>query len=188
MNCILNGPNLDGNLLLTSFSYFFTSYFFFLLLYFLLLFMLTKGYKRKYFSMRHLKVQWQKIFWIKTNHKNYIKMFFFFKCKKKYYVKFSTKITFISKAGSCGLVVNAEDSWLRVGGLKPSTVETIFHAPFIWIKNMEAKIEWKITWHCCICSNPAKGRVDFENSWLIKSEGWNESLSANQDQSKKKNT
>jgi len=34
---------------------------------------------------------------------------------------------------------------------------------------MEAKIEWKLTWHCDICCNPAKGRVDFEDSWLIKS-------------------
>jgi hypothetical protein len=33
---------------------------------------------------------------------------------------------------------------------------------------MEAKIEWKLAWHCCICCNPAKGRVDFEDSWLIK--------------------
>ncbi len=24
------------------------------------------------------------------------------------------------------------------------------------------------TWHSCICCNPANGRVDFENSWLIK--------------------
>jgi hypothetical protein len=34
---------------------------------------------------------------------------------------------------------------------------------------MEAKIEWKLTWHCCICCNPANRRVDFEDSWLIKS-------------------
>jgi hypothetical protein len=33
---------------------------------------------------------------------------------------------------------------------------------------MEAKIEWKITWHCCICCNPAKGRVDFGEGWVIK--------------------
>jgi hypothetical protein len=32
-----------------------------------------------------------------------------------------------------------------------------------------AEIEWKLTWHCCICWNPAKGRVDFEDGWLIKS-------------------
>jgi hypothetical protein len=34
---------------------------------------------------------------------------------------------------------------------------------------MEANIEWKLTWHCCICCNPAKGRVHFEDGWLIKS-------------------
>jgi hypothetical protein len=33
---------------------------------------------------------------------------------------------------------------------------------------MEAKIEWKLTWHYTCC-NPAKGRVDFEDAWLIKS-------------------
>jgi hypothetical protein len=27
----------------------------------------------------------------------------------------------------------------------------------------------KLPWHCCICCNPAKGRVDFEDSLLIKS-------------------
>ena len=36
-------------------------------------------------------------------------------------------------------------------------------------QSMEAKIEWKLTWHCCICCNPAKGRVDFEDGRLIKS-------------------
>jgi len=29
--------------------------------------------------------------------------------------------------------------------------------------------EFKLTWHCCNCCNPAKGRVYFEDSWLIKS-------------------
>jgi len=23
-------------------------------------------------------------------------------------------------------------------------------------QSVEAKIEWKLTWHCCICCNPAK--------------------------------
>jgi hypothetical protein len=36
-------------------------------------------------------------------------------------------------------------------------------------QSKETKIEWKLTWHCCICCNPAKGRVDFEDGWLIKS-------------------
>jgi hypothetical protein len=26
-----------------------------------------------------------------------------------------------------------------------------------------------LTWHCCICCNAAKGRVDFEDGWIIKS-------------------
>ena len=34
---------------------------------------------------------------------------------------------------------------------------------------MEAEIDWKITWHCCISCNPAKGRVDFEDGGFIKS-------------------
>jgi hypothetical protein len=25
------------------------------------------------------------------------------------------------------------------------------------------------TWHCCMCCNPANGRMDFEDGWLIKS-------------------
>jgi hypothetical protein len=33
---------------------------------------------------------------------------------------------------------------------------------------MEAKIEWILTWHFCICCNPAKGRADFEDGWLLK--------------------
>jgi hypothetical protein len=34
---------------------------------------------------------------------------------------------------------------------------------------MEAIIEWKSTWHCCICCNPAKWRENFEDDRLIKS-------------------
>ncbi len=34
---------------------------------------------------------------------------------------------------------------------------------------MEAKTEWKLTRHCCKSCNPEKGKVDFEDSWLIKS-------------------
>jgi hypothetical protein len=33
---------------------------------------------------------------------------------------------------------------------------------------MKAKIVEKIIWHCCMCCNPAKGRVEFEDGWLIK--------------------
>jgi hypothetical protein len=43
-----------------------------------------------------------------------------------------------------------------------------FQVPFVW-KSMKAKIEWKLTWHCCICCNPTNGRVNFEDGWLIKS-------------------
>ncbi len=50
------------------------------------------------------------------------------------------------------------------------TVQTINHAPLIWIKSMKAEIVEKVTWHCCMCCNPAKkGRVEFEDGWLIKS-------------------
>jgi hypothetical protein len=45
---------------------------------------------------------------------------------------------------------------------------SILDAPFIWIKSMEAKIEWKLTWDSCICCNPAKGRKDCGGSLLIK--------------------
>ncbi len=51
---------------------------------------------------------------------------------------------------------------------------------------MEAKIKWKLTRHCCICCNPAKGRVEFADGWLIKScfvtKDEMISLSTNQDQ------
>jgi len=36
-------------------------------------------------------------------------------------------------------------------------VETIYHAPLIWIKKHEIKLWKKITWHCCMCCYPAKG-------------------------------
>jgi hypothetical protein len=50
-------------------------------------------------------------------------------------------------------------------------------------QSIEAKIEWKLTWHCCICCNPAKGMVDFGDGWLTKSSFIRmESLSADQDQ------
>jgi hypothetical protein len=39
----------------------------------------------------------------------------------------------------------------------------------LFASNPGAKIKWKFTWHCCICCNPAKGRVEFEDGWLIKS-------------------
>jgi hypothetical protein len=88
-------------------------------------------------------------------------------------------------ASSRGLGVRAEDSWLRGRGYKPP-----LRRPFSGTIHLDqkpgAKIGWKLTWHCCICCNPAKGRRDFEDGWLIKSSiitkrmKW--SLSANQDQ------
>jgi hypothetical protein len=33
---------------------------------------------------------------------------------------------------------------------------------------MEANIEWKLTWHCRMCCNPANGRVNLKDIWLIK--------------------
>jgi hypothetical protein len=44
-----------------------------------------------------------------------------------------------------------------------------FSCTILLDQSMEAKMEWKLTWHCYIHCNPAKGRVDFEDSWLIKS-------------------
>jgi hypothetical protein len=68
-----------------------------------------------------------------------------------------------------GLVVRAKIHVQEVMSSNPSSaVETIYHAPLIWIKSMKAKIVEKVTWHCCMCCNPAKGRVEFEDGWLIK--------------------
>jgi hypothetical protein len=53
-------------------------------------------------------------------------------------------------------------------GSNPPTEETIFmHHSFG--SKPGTKIKWKLTWHCCICCNPEKGRVEFEDLWLIKS-------------------
>ncbi len=48
-------------------------------------------------------------------------------------------------------------SWVQA-----PTMETIFQAPFIWIKAWNKNCGKTLTWHCCICCNPANGRVDFE--------------------------
>ena len=56
-----------------------------------------------------------------------------------------------------------------IGSNPDPAVETIHHAPLIWIKIIKAKNCGKVTWHCCKCYNPAKGRVEFEDGWLIKS-------------------
>jgi hypothetical protein len=36
-------------------------------------------------------------------------------------------------------------------------------------QKLGAKTEWKLTWHCWHAVILQKGRVDFEDSWLIKS-------------------
>ena len=41
-------------------------------------------------------------------------------------------------------------------------METIFQAPFIWIKAWNKNCGKTLTWHCCMCCNPTNGRVDFE--------------------------
>jgi hypothetical protein len=67
------------------------------------------------------------------------------------------------------------------------TMETIFQAPFIWIKAWNKNCGKTLTWHCCMCCNPANGRVDFEewSAYKIHLHGieWIVSLSADWDQS-----
>jgi hypothetical protein len=65
-----------------------------------------------------------------------------------------------------GVKINVQEV---VGSNPGPAVETIYHPPLIWIKSMKAKNVEKVTWHCCMCCNPAKGRVEFEDGWLIKS-------------------
>ena len=53
-------------------------------------------------------------------------------------------------------------------------VGTIFQSPFAWIKNtLEI-----LTWHCCMCCNPANGRVDIEERLTYETQlerlEWNE--------------
>jgi hypothetical protein len=57
-------------------------------------------------------------------------------------------------------------------------------------QNPGAKINngmFQSTWHCCMCCNPINGRLDFNDSRLIKIQlhnwEWTWSLSADQDQS-----
>ncbi len=72
---------------------------------------------------------------------------------------------YIHKRKFRGLVVRVKIHVQEVVSSNPGpAAETIYHAPLIWIKK-----HGKVTWHCCMCCNPAKGRVEFEDSWLIKS-------------------
>jgi hypothetical protein len=73
-----------------------------------------------------------------------------------------------------------ERSWVQTPNM-----ETIFQAPFIWIKAW--KKLWKtLTWHCCMCCNPANVRVDFGewSAYKIQLHGieWIVNLSAEWDQ------
>jgi len=60
-------------------------------------------------------------------------------------------------------VVKAEDSWLRGRGFNP-----LLRRPFSGTIDLDQKLGAKrddemfqTTCHCCICCNPANGRVDF---------------------------
>ncbi len=70
------------------------------------------------------------------------------------------------------------------------TMETISQAPFIRIKAWNKNCGKTLTWHCCMCCNPANGRVDFEewSAYKIQLHGieWIVSLSADWDQSQLK--
>jgi hypothetical protein len=69
-----------------------------------------------------------------------------------------------------GLVVRVKTHVQKVVGSNPGLpVDIIYHVPLIWIKSMKAKNCGKVTLHCCMCCNPAKGRVEFEGGWLMKS-------------------
>ena len=76
--------------------------------------------------------------------------------------------------------------WVRI-----PNKETIFHVPFTWIQAWKLKLDRKLTWHCCMCCNPANGRVDIVelSSYKIQLHGleWNESSSADWDQNPTKN-
>ena len=78
-----------------------------------------------------------------------------------------------------------ERSWVQT-----PTMETIFQAPFIWIKAWNKNCGKTLTWHCCMCCNPANGRVDFEewSAYKIQLHGieWIVSLSVDKDQTPKK--
>jgi hypothetical protein len=82
---------------------------------------------------------------------------------KQFYKQAPNKQT-RSKARRRGLVVRVKIHVQEVVNSNPGpAVEAIYHAPLIWIKSMKAKFVEKVTWHCCMCCNPAKGRVEFED-------------------------
>ena len=82
-------------------------------------------------------------------------------------MKLSFKWNKLKEGSNCDLVDKAEDSWLRDYGFKPPTAE--FHHYFVpnakWAKWDNGMFQR--TWHCCVCCNPANGRADFGDGWLI---------------------
>ncbi len=91
-----------------------------------------------------------------------------------------------------GLVVKAEDSWPRGPGFKPPLWRPFFRHHSFGSKLGPKIVEKTLTWHCCICCNPANGRVDSEewSAYKIQLHGieWIVSWSADWDQSPTKKT
>ncbi len=96
----------------------------------------------------------------------------------------SSDLRNLSLARCHGLVLRQKTHEWEVMSSTPA-VKTTFHVPFIWIKTMKAKNWGKTTWHCCMCCNPANGRVEFLDDWLLYYK-WNESLAADQEKNLKK--
>ena len=70
--------------------------------------------------------------------------------------------------------------------LNPDTdEETIFHAPFIWIKARIKQMLETLSWNCFMCRNLANGWVDIEELLAYKIQlhvlEWNKSSSADWD-------
>jgi hypothetical protein len=67
------------------------------------------------------------------------------------------------------------------------TMETIFSGTIHIGSKLGTKLWKTLTWHCCMCCNPANGRVDFEewSAYKIQLHGieWIVSLSTDWDQS-----
>ncbi len=59
---------------------------------------------------------------------------------------------------SSGLVANAEQEIL---GSNPQYGDHL-SGPIHLDQSLEQKLWKTLTWHCCMCCNPANGRVDFE--------------------------
>ena len=56
--------------------------------------------------------------------------------------------------------------YVEVVGSKPNC-DDHFWVPFFKEKNMDKNmLKARLTWHCCVCCNLAKGRVGIEE-WLV---------------------